>query len=175
MAGIGCVAFVALGNFVAYPYIRVAIDDVAPGTTFWLLLAWGIGGLVGNVAAGALSGRLKLAVAGAPALLGTGLLLTAATSHIALFAVGIVVWGLGFNMVPVATQLWVTRVDPARAESALSLQVTAFQVAITLGAALGGIIVDAQQVQAALLVGAACAAASGAGFAILRVPEGRGG
>lgn len=171
MAGVVCVAFVALGNFVAYPYIRVAIDDVAPRATVWMLLAWGLGGLVGNLAAGALSGRLRLAVAGAPALLGVALVVTAATPAPALFAFGIVVWGVAFNMVPVATQLWVTRVDPSRAESALSLQVTAFQVAITIGAALGGVIVEPQQVQAALLVGAAFAAVSGVGFALLREPS----
>jgi predicted MFS family arabinose efflux permease len=168
MGGIACVVLVAFGNFVAYPYIRVAIDDVAPGGTSWLLLAWGVGGLVGNLAAGALSGRLRVAVAGAPVLLGGGLVLTAIAPTAPVFAMGIVVWGLAFNMVPVATQLWVTRVDPPQAESAIVLQVTAFQVAITLGSIVGGAIVDAHPVQTALLVSAAFAAASGAGFFALR-------
>lgn len=172
MAGIACVVLVAFGNFAAYPYIRVAIDEVAPHATSWLLLAWGIGGLVGNLVAGALSGRLRLAVAGAPVLLGGGLVLTAVAPAAPLLAVGIVVWGLAFNMVPVATQLWVTRVDPPHAESAIVLQVTAFQVAITLGSAVGGVIVDGYPVEATLLVGAAFAIVSGIGFSVLRAPRG---
>jgi len=172
MAGIAFVVLAAFGNFAAYPYIRVAIDEVAPHGTSWLLLVWGLGGLVGNLAAGALSGRLRLAVAGAPLLLGAGLVLTAVAPGAPLLAVGIVVWGLAFNMVPVATQLWVTRVDPEHAESAIVLQVTAFQVAITLGSAVGGALVDGYPVQATLLVGAAFAIVSGLGFSALRAPRG---
>lgn len=172
MAGIVCVVLVVFGNFAAYPYIRVAIDGIAPGGTSWLLLSWGLAGLVGNLAAGALSARLRLAVAGAPALLAGGLVLTAAAPSAPLFTVGIVLWGLSFNMLPVATQLWVTRIKPQLAESAVSLQVTAFQLAITVGSAVGGVIVDSYQVRVALLVGAAGAAASGLGFALLRAPRG---
>jgi DHA1 family purine ribonucleoside efflux pump-like MFS transporter len=172
MAGVGCVVLVAFGNFAAYPYFRLAIGDVAPGGTSWLLLSWGLGGLVGNLAAGALSARLRLAVAGAPLLLAGGLALTAAPPSAPLFAFAIILWGLAFNMVPVATQLWVTRVEPEHAESAMSLQVLAFQLAITLGAAVGGAIVDSYDVQTALLVGAVGAAASGLGFTLLRVPRG---
>lgn len=171
MAGVACVALVACGNFVAYPYIRVAIDHSAPGTTSWLLAAWGVGGLAGNFAAGALSGRLRLAVAGAPVLLGAGLVLAGLAPTAPLFAVGIVLWGLAFNMVPVATQLWVTRVDPEHAESAIVLQVTAFQVAIAFGSVVGGAMVDAYPVQAVLLVSAAFTLASGLGFALLRAPR----
>lgn len=169
MAGVVCVALVAFGNFAAYPYIRLAINDVAPDMTPWLLLAWGLGGLVGNLAAGALSRRLRLAASGAPVLLGLGLVLTAAPPSAPLLALGIVAWGLAFNMVPVVTTLWVTRAAPRHAESAMALQVTAFQVAITLGAAVGGALVDSYEVQVALLVGAACAVASGLGFALLKV------
>ena len=75
-------------------------------------------------------------------------------------------------MTPIATQLWVTRAEPERSESAMSLQVTAFQTAITLGAVVGGAIVDTHQVQTTLLLGAAFAAASGLGFALLRTPRG---
>jgi DHA1 family purine ribonucleoside efflux pump-like MFS transporter len=84
-------------------------------------------------------------------------------------AAGIVLWGFAFNMLPVATQLWVTRVEPDRAEAAVSLQVTAFQVAITLGASVGGALLDAHGVRVPLVVGAASALAAGLGFGLLRV------
>ncbi|GAA2723078.1 MFS transporter [Actinocorallia aurantiaca] len=172
MAGVLGVVLVAFGNFAAYPYIRVVIDEVAPGSTTWLLLAWGAGGLVGNLAAGWFAGRLRAVVAAAPLLLGAGLLLAVTATTLPVLSAAIVLWGLAFNMVPVATQLWVTRVEPERAESALSLQVTAFQVAITLGSASGGVLLDAYGVTSALLLGAASAVVAGLGFAMLRVPRG---
>lgn len=170
VGGIAGVMLVALGNFAAYPYIRVAIDDVTRGGTAWLLLAWGLAGLAGNLAAGAQSGRLRLATAGAPMLLAVGLTLSAGAEGSGVLALGIVAWGFAFNMVPVLTQLWVTRVETRHAESALALQVTAFQVAITLGAIVGGALVDLYDAQVALLLGAVCAAAGGLLFGLLRVP-----
>ncbi|MFC7623864.1 MFS transporter [Microlunatus sp. GCM10028923] len=168
LAGVGCIVLVAFGNFAAYPYIRLAIERIVPGGGWWLLLVWGAGGLVGNLAAGALTRRLRVAVVAAPVLLGLGLGLTMIASGPVLLVVGVVLWGVGFNMVPVATQLWVTRVEPERAESALSLQVTAFQVAITLGSAVGGAVLDRSSVGVVLLLGAALAFASGIGFLLLR-------
>ncbi|MDX6744217.1 MFS transporter [Actinocorallia sp. A-T 12471] len=172
MAGVLGVVLVAFGNFAAYPFIRVVIEKVDAGSTTWLLLAWGVGGLVGNLAAGRLAGRLRAVVTVAPLLLGVSLLITVTADATALLAVAVVLWGLAFNMVPVATQLWVTRVEPERAESAVALQVTAFQVAITLGSASGGVLLDAHGVTAALLLGAAAAVAAGVLFALLRVPRG---
>ncbi|TQM09139.1 DHA1 family purine ribonucleoside efflux pump-like MFS transporter [Pseudonocardia kunmingensis] len=171
VAGVACIVLVAFGNFAAYPYIRLAIERVDPGSTAWLLLAWGIGGMAGTVAAGALARWLRPAAALAPVLIAVGLLLTATATALPPLAVGVVLWGFGFNMVPVATQLWVTRVEPERAESAMSLQVTAFQVAITLGASMGGVIVDARGVGPALVVGASVAAVAALGFGLLRVPR----
>jgi predicted MFS family arabinose efflux permease len=171
MAGAGCIALVAFGNFAAYPYIRLAIERVTTGDTVWLLLGWGMGGLAGNLAAGALVRRLGLAVVAAPILLGTSLVALATATGLPTAVAAIVMWGFGFNMVPVATQLWVARAEPERVESALSLQVTAFQVAITAGSAIGGAVVDAGGVRAALFVGAGAALAAGFGFGALRGPR----
>ncbi|GAA0952070.1 MFS transporter [Actinocorallia libanotica] len=172
MAGVLGVVLVAFGNFAAYPYIRVVIEKVDAGSATWLLLAWGVGGLAGNLAAGRFAGRLRVVAATAPVLLGAALLITVTAKALPLLAVAVVLWGLAFNMVPVATQLWVTRVEPERAESALSLQVTAFQVAITLGSASGGVLLDAYGVTSAILLGAVSAVAAGAVFAALRIPRG---
>ncbi|HYH30419.1 MAG TPA: MFS transporter [Pseudonocardia sp.] len=171
VTGVVCIVLVAFGNFAAYPFIRLAIDRVDPASTAWLLLVWGVAGMAGNVVAGTLAQRLRPAAAAAPALIAVGLLLTATATSLPLLAAGVVLWGFGFNMVPVATQLWVTRAEPEHAESALSLQVTAFQVAITLGAALGGALVDARGVGTALVAGTVFAAAGAIGFGLLRVPR----
>ncbi|CAO5244467.1 MFS transporter [Frankia sp. AgKG'84/4] len=170
MAGIGCVGLVALGNFASYPYIRLAIERVGSHHMTWLLVGWGLGGMAGNVLAGAFAARLRLLAAVSPVLLAVGLLVTAVAGTSGLLAIGIVLWGFAFNMVPVATQLWVSRVEPDSVESAMSLQVTAFQVAITAGAAAGGVLLDARGAQFPLLMGAAAALAGGVGFGLLRVP-----
>lgn len=113
-----------------------------------------------------------MVAAAAPALLGASLALTATATSLGWLVVGVVAWGLAFNMVPVATQLWVTRVEPARVESALALPVTAFQLAITLGSAAGGALLDAHGVATAYGVGTAFALTAAVVFAAARVPRG---
>lgn len=171
IVGLVCIVLVVLGNFAAYPYIRVVIMDVSVASAPWLLLTWGVGGLLGNLAAGALAPRLTLAITGAPAVLAGALALSAHATGLLELTPGIVLWGFGFSMIPVATQLWVTRVEPDRAESALGLQVTAFQSAIAVGSAVGGVIVDGPGVTAALVTGSVCALAGAIGFAVLRAPR----
>jgi predicted MFS family arabinose efflux permease len=171
MVGIACVVLVAFGNFAAYPYIRIAIERLEPASTTWMLLVWGASGVLGTVLAGALAARLRPLAAVTPMVLGAGLALTAAAPSLPVLVLAIVLWGVAFNAVPVATQLWVTRVEPKRAESAVSLQVTAFQVAITVGAATGGALLDGYGVRTPLLVGAAAAVAAGVVWALLRVPR----
>lgn len=171
MAGIGCVVLVAFGNFAAYPYIRLAIDRIDPGATTWMLLAWGVGAVAGTVAAGMLARWLRPLAAVAPIGLGSALLLTAAAPSVPVLAIAVVLWGFAFNMVPVIVQLWGSRVERERAESAMSLSVTAFQVAITVGSALGGALLDGYGVRSLLLVGAGAAVAAGLGWALLRIPR----
>ena len=172
MAGVMAVVLVGFGNFAAFPFIRLAIAGIAPAAAAtWLLLSWGIGGMVGNIAAGRFSGRLRLVAGSGPLILGISLFATTVADTWWVGVVAVVLWGFAFNTVPVATQLWVTRVEPERAEAALSLQVTAFQVAITLGSATGAVLVDSYGVASVLLVGAVFAAASGTIFLLLRVPR----
>ncbi|NUR98697.1 MAG: MFS transporter [Kribbellaceae bacterium] len=168
IAGLVMIVLGVLGNFVAYPYIRLAIMRVAPGDSAWLLLAWGLGGLIGNLTAGALATRLRLASAVAPLLLAVSLAVTAYAAGVPMLAAGVIAWGLAFSMMPVVTQLWVATAEPERIESAMSLQVTAFQAAITVGSAVGGAFVDGHGVAATLALGAAGAVLSGIGVAVLR-------
>lgn len=168
LAGVAMIALVAFANFTAYPYIRVALEAVTPSLVTVLLVAWGLGGLAGNLLGGWLSTRLRAGVTAAPVVLGVGLALLAIHLSTVVVALAVVAWGVGFNMVPVTTQLWVSRVEPRRVESAVSLQVTAFQVAITIGAIVGGFIVDHRGVWAAMAVGTAAAGLAAVGFAAIR-------
>lgn len=171
--GAAMTALAVVGNFVAYPYIRVAIASIAPGSTGWLLLLWGLGGTAGTLVAGRIAGRLRTLVAAAPLLLGLGLLLAATASSLPVLVVAVLLWGTAFNALPVATQLWMTRTEPERTESALSLQVMAFQIAITVGSAVGGALLDGYGIATVLVVGAVAAALAGVGFGALRAPAER--
>jgi predicted MFS family arabinose efflux permease len=168
MAGIVFLFVTVLGNFAAYPFIRLAIERIDATAVVALLVAWGIGGLGGNFAAGALSGRLRLATVLGPVLFGASLATLAGATSLWVVAPAVVVWGFGMSMMPVATQLWVTRAEPKRTESALALQVTAFQAAIMLGSALGGQLLDAAGLTPVLLAGAGLALVGATGFAFLR-------
>ncbi|MGO4452833.1 MFS transporter [Arthrobacter sp. RAF14] len=167
MIGILCVGLAAFANFTAYPYVRLAIEMVDPGSLGWLLLLWGVGGLLGNILAGAISRRLRFAVSLGPFVLAASLLLASQSGTTASLTVASFAWGLGFNLVPVTTQLWVTTVEPDDAEAAVSLQVTAFQAAITLGAVVGGLLLDHSGLAAVFLTAATAAVLAGVGFAAL--------
>jgi predicted MFS family arabinose efflux permease len=167
--GVGVVSVAAFANFTAYPYIRVAIEAIEPSLVAVLLLAWGLGGLLGNVAGGYFSRWLRWAAAAGPALLAVALAALATTDQTVVLAAAVVLWGIGFSMVPVTTQLWVSAIEPRRVESAVALQVTAFQVAIMIGAVVGGALVDSRGPDAAMALGACAAVLAAIGFAAIRV------
>lgn len=169
VAGVVVIFVAAFANFVAYPYIRVAIEAVDASMVAVLLLGWGLGGLVGNLAAGYLSRWLRWAATAGPAILAIALAALAGTEGSVLLAVAVVMWGFGFSMVPVTTQLWVSAIEPRRVESAVGLQVTAFQIAIMSGSVVGGVLVDQQGPPAAMLMGAIAAVLATIGFASLRI------
>ncbi len=54
----------------------------------------------------------------------------------------VALWGLAFGAVPVAWSTWITRVVPDEAESGGGLIVASIQLAIALGAAIGGVMFD---------------------------------
>ncbi|MGO2361611.1 MAG: MFS transporter [Brachybacterium tyrofermentans] len=138
VAGVVVIFVAAFANFVAYPYIRVAIEAIDASMVAVLLLGWGLGGLAGNLAAGYLSRWLRWAATAGPAILAIALAALAGTQGSALLAIAVVMWGFGFSMVPVTTQLWVSAIEPRRVESAVGLQVTAFQIAIMSGSVVEG-------------------------------------
>jgi DHA1 family purine ribonucleoside efflux pump-like MFS transporter len=102
-------------------------------------------------------------VIAAPVAIGTGTVVFALLgSSLPLAFLTVFVWGLGFGAVPTMVQTWMAHVAPQRLESAGGLVVAAFQIAITIGAAVGGLLIDSVGVQAAFL-GGGIAAVIGAG------------
>jgi predicted MFS family arabinose efflux permease len=81
----------------------------------------------------------------------------------------LLVWGLAFGAVPVAVQSWILRSAPDAAEAATALNTACYNLAIAVGAAAGGVVVDAAGTRAVLVLGSILAAlATGVVLATLR-------
>ncbi|WP_157001018.1 MFS transporter [Agromyces laixinhei] len=165
--GILAIVLIAGGHFMGFTYLRPVfetIDGLTPALLAMLLMAYGIASFVGNLVAGLLADRrLPVLVIAAPVAIGAGtVLLALAGSNLALTFVTVFVWGAGFGAVPTMVQTWSARVASDRLESVGGLVVAAFQISITIGAAVGGLLVDSVGVQTALIAGG-IAAVLGAG------------
>jgi len=162
--GILAIVLIAGGHFMGFTYLRPAdegIDGLTPELLALLLLVYGF---AGNAIAGPIADRrLAVLLIASPVAIGAGTVVFALLgSSLALAFVTVFVWGVGFGAVPTMVQTWIARVAPDRLESAGGLVVAAFQIAITIGAAVGGLLVDTVGVQAAF-IGGGIAAVLGAG------------
>ncbi|MFB6611456.1 MFS transporter [Agromyces sp. NPDC056379] len=171
--GILSVVLIAGGHFAGFTYLRPAFESigaVTPGTLALLLAVFGLASFVGNLAAGPLADRrLGVLLVAAPTAMGASMVLYALWGANPVVAVVVVsVWGAGFGAVPTMIQTWMARVAPDRLESAGGLIVAAFQTAITIGAAVGGLLVDSVGVQVAFLGGGISAVLGGMVLATAR-------
>lgn len=155
-------ALMGAGHFAGFTYIRPAATDIgglSPDQLALLLLAYGVGIVGGNLVAGPLADRtLRLAVFIFPLVLGAAMIsfATLEGSTVLLF-IAVTLWGAGFGALPTVISTWLARAEPERLESVGGLQTAVFQVAIALGALIGGLLVDGVGVQTALFVGGAAA------------------
>ncbi|MDB5850073.1 MAG: putative transporter, MFS-type, partial [Rhodoferax sp.] len=152
MAQVGLLAvlFLIAGHFAAYTYLKPLLQQVfglAPAEVTALLLVYGAAGFVGTFAGGGLVARSVRGTTLLAAALIAGVLLLASMATSGGLVMGsavVVVWGLGFGLIPVAFTSWMLEAVPDAPEAGQALLVSGFQVAIALGAALGGIAVDSQ-------------------------------
>lgn len=164
--GVLAIVLVAGGHFMGFTYLRPAfqtVDGLTPTMLALLLMVYGVASFAGNLAAGPLADRrLPVLVVAAPVAIGAGTVLLAIVgSGLPLAFATVIVWGLGFGAVPTMVQTWMAHVAPSRLESAGGLVVAAFQIAITIGAAVGGLLVDSAGVQTALIAGGIAAVLGG--------------
>lgn len=164
MAAIGLVAAscVAGGHFIAYtylePFLRGTLMLRQVGVAS-MLAGYAVAGMIGAFAGEHLavlhvrrafivaSFLLALSIAGTVALAGT---------HSAAVAL-VMVWGVAFGAVPVCVQIWMYQSSPRLYEAGSALMVSAFQIALASGAAIGGFLVDTHGISAAFVAsGIAC-------------------
>lgn len=147
--GLATILLVVTGHFAGFTYIRPFLEQVphfGVEMVTAILLAFGVGGFFGNIAGGFLSERstrLSIIVA-AMGIAATALILAVAGAIPVVAIVATTAWGFAFGALPVSIQSFLSRAAGDEAEGAGAATLTTFQIAISTGAVLGGLIVEFQ-------------------------------
>ncbi|MHA6625770.1 MFS transporter [Pseudonocardia sichuanensis] len=158
--GILVTLLVVTGHFAAYTFVSPVLQDragVPAALVGPLLLGFGAAGIVGNFVAGAaVARRLRRTV------LGIAVALTLVLALYPLLGTGAVggtalllLWGLAYGGVSVSLQSWMIAAAPRAVEAATALWVAVFNLAIGLGALVGGLVVDRTALTGVLWLAAA--------------------
>ena len=145
--GMSAVFLLFMGQFALFTYLRPFLETVSgysvPALSSVFLLM-GVAGVVGTLCASRLLGsHLYLVVTGIPLILAAlAALLIALGSAQLPVAVLLGAWGFFGTAAPVGWGTWLSRVLPEDAEAGGGLLVAIIQFAITLGAAVGGLLFD---------------------------------
>lgn len=163
--GMLAVALFFLGQFALYTYLRPFLETVPRvevATLSLILFVTGAAGLVGTYLIGfLLKTRLfSLLIAMPLAMAAIAIALTLVGGSTVASAVLLAGWGLVATAAPVAWWTWLSRVLPDEAEAGGGLLVAVVQLAIALGATLGGLAYDASGYRATFAVSAAALCAS---------------
>lgn len=145
--GIAAIILLFVGQFGAYTFISpflLQVTGIAPLALGGVLLAYGIAAFSGNLLGGWAVGRgPRGALISTALVLASALLLLALMGGNAWVAVPLtVLWGLGFGMLPIAMQSWMFAAAPKQLETVQALFVSLSQIAIGVGALIGGLLVD---------------------------------
>jgi predicted MFS family arabinose efflux permease len=160
--GLGMVGhvLVVLGHFLAYTYVRLALEripEVEPSTIILLLALFGVGSLAGNLGLGFFIDRtFAFFAVFAPLVIAAAVLsMIFFSGSVFGIAVVVVAWGFFFSSWLLVINTWVGHRTPDRLEAGGSLVVVGFQGAITIAAGLGGLLVDTLDVEFVYVLGAA--------------------
>ena len=147
LVGLVAVAFFFMGQFALYTYLRPFLEQVTHvgiGMLSTILLVIGIAAFIGNAVVGRVVQRsLTGALVAAPTIMAViAVLLALFGTSVGVTTCLLALWGL-VTSAAVAWWTWVTRAAPDDAEAGGGLMVAVIQLAITLGATIGGIVFDA--------------------------------
>ncbi|MGW1552576.1 MFS transporter, partial [Streptomyces sp. NPDC002346] len=158
-AGVLATFLLVGGHFAAFTFVSPilqttsGIDEAMIGP---LLLGFGVAGVLGNFLAGACAERdirATIVTIGAVLTVVLGLFPLAGRTPVS-GALLLLAWGLAFGGVPVAVQTWILKAAPESTEAATALNTSVYNLAIALGALLGGIVATNLSINGVLTIGA---------------------
>ncbi|EJL25213.1 arabinose efflux permease family protein [Caulobacter sp. AP07] len=177
-AGLLGLALLFAGQFALFTYLRPFLEQVAhlnASALSLVLLLMGAAGLAGTALIGRAIGKsLRRVLIAAPLLMAaTALALLVAGASAPAIAILLMAWGLVGTALPVAWWTWLARTLPEDTDAGGGLMVAVIQLAITLGAAGGGLLFDAGGYRATFVASAALlvAAAIAGAFSVAKSPE----
>jgi predicted MFS family arabinose efflux permease len=150
---------VVVAHFGTYTYVTPFLENVtrvSPSMVTAFLLAYGVAGIAGNFVGGALvHGRPRLAFALAAGLLACATMLLPVFGRWPAGAVVLLlVWGVAYGAVPVCSQRWFAASAADHPEAVSVVFTASFQATISVGALLGGAVLDATSPSTLMVVGA---------------------
>lgn len=165
--GMAATLLLFMGQFAVFTYLRPfleTITGVGISTLSLMLLLMGASGLLGTYLVGVvLKTRLFVCLVLIPLSMAVmALLLIALGASATAVAVLLLGWGLVGTAAPVAWGVWLSKTLPHDAEAGGGLMVATIQLAITLGAGVGGTLFDAVGWWATFVFGALLLAGSAA-------------
>jgi DHA1 family purine ribonucleoside efflux pump-like MFS transporter len=146
--GMAAIMLLFMGQFALFTYLRPFLETITGvdiSILSLMLLVMGASGFVGTyLIGGLLQRRLWTYLVAIPFVMAfIALLLIASGMSAPLVAILLLVWGLVSTPAPVAWGTWLSRTLPHDAEAGGGLMVATIQLAITLGAGIGGMLFDA--------------------------------
>lgn len=147
LGGMFATILIFSGHFAFFTYLRPFLETVAQTSVegvSLILLGFGVANFIGTSVAGYLLSRnLHLTLALVPLVMSFLALLMVLFGHMVLLDAALVaMWGFAFGLVPVGWSTWLATTVPDEAESAGGLLVASIQLAISAGAAGGGLVFD---------------------------------
>jgi predicted MFS family arabinose efflux permease len=164
-AGMTAVTLFFLGQFALYTYLRPFLETVTGvdvSTLSLILLIMGGAGLLGTYLIGViLRTRLYSVLIALPlAMAAIAVALTLLGGVLVPVGILLAAWGLLGTAAPVGWWTWLSKVLPDEAEAGGGLMVAVIQLAIALGATVGGVIYDTSGYRSTFAVSAAALCAS---------------
>lgn len=145
--GMASIMLLFMGQFALFTYLRPFLETVTSvsiSTLSLLLLLMGLAGVAGTtIVSHLLQKRLFVILGAIPlimAVIALGLIAFGSSQTIA--AALLIGWGLFSTAAPVGWGTWLSRTMADDAEAGGGLQVAIIQLAITLGASIGGVLFD---------------------------------
>lgn len=158
--GMAAVSLFFMGQFALFTYLRPFLETVTHAgisTLSVLLFIIGVAGFIGTILIGAvLKSKLYRTLIFIPILMAAiALALITFGASVVVTAILLGIWGFVGTAAPVGWWTWLARILPQDAEAGGGLMVAVVQLAITLGATVGGVLFDASGYQATFGMSAA--------------------